>query len=83
MTGLSGESGSGKTHCSMEALRLLLEAAGGGSQTDAFKYLSAALTVVRSMASALTAGNADSSRVASIGFDSFKGQIFRGKRKGR
>ncbi|RUS85100.1 hypothetical protein EGW08_007152 [Elysia chlorotica] len=63
---VSGESGSGKTHCSTEVLRLLLEAAGGGSQTDAFKYLSAALTVVRAMGSALTAGNADSSRVVSM-----------------
>ncbi|GFR96066.1 myosin IB heavy chain [Elysia marginata] len=62
---VSGESGSGKTHSSMEMLRLLLEAAGGGSQTDAFKYLSAALTVVRAMSSALTVANADSSRVVS------------------
>ncbi|XP_062589716.1 uncharacterized protein LOC134251341 [Saccostrea cucullata] len=59
----SGESGSGKTFCAMHMLRQLFDLAGGGSETDAFKHLSATLTVLRSLCSATTVTNSESSRV--------------------
>ncbi|KAM7296005.1 unconventional myosin-VIIa [Ixodes scapularis] len=60
---LSGENGSGKTYASMLLLRQLFDVAGGGSETDAFKHLAAAFTVLRSLGSAKTAANAQSSRI--------------------
>ncbi|KAL1128916.1 hypothetical protein AAG570_013450 [Ranatra chinensis] len=60
---LSGTSGSGKTHASMLLLRQLFEVAGGGPETDAFKHLAAAFTVLRSLGSAKTASNSESSRI--------------------
>lgn len=62
---LSGENGSGKTYASMLLLRQLFDVAGGGSETDAFKHLAAAFTVLRSLGSAKTAANAQSSRIVS------------------
>lgn len=62
---LSGTSGAGKTHCSMLLLRQLFAVAGGGPETDAFKHLSAAFTVLRSLGSAKTASNSESSRIVS------------------
>ncbi|CAN8008343.1 unnamed protein product [Ixodes pacificus] len=59
----SGENGSGKTYASMLLLRQLFDVAGGGSETDAFKHLAAAFTVLRSLGSAKTAANAQSSRI--------------------
>lgn len=59
----SGESGSGKTFWAMHMLRQLFDLAGGGSETDAFKHLSATLTVLRSLCSAATVTNTESSRV--------------------
>lgn len=60
---LSGTSGAGKTHCSMLLLRQLFAVAGGGPETDAFKHLAAAFTVLRSLGSAKTATNSESSRI--------------------
>ncbi|XP_058819970.1 myosin-I heavy chain isoform X2 [Topomyia yanbarensis] len=60
---LSGTSGSGKTHCSMLLLRQLFAVAGGGPETDAFKHLAAAFTVLRSLGSAKTSTNSESSRI--------------------
>ncbi|ELU07103.1 hypothetical protein CAPTEDRAFT_96159 [Capitella teleta] len=60
---LNGVSGSGKTHNSHVLLRTLFGDAGGGCQTDSFKYLSAALTVIQAFGSAATANNPDSSRL--------------------
>lgn len=60
---MSGESGSGKTHTAMVTLRKLFETAGGGAETDTFKHLSAAFTVLRSLGSAKTAANRESSRI--------------------
>lgn len=60
---LSGCSGSGKTYASMLLLRQLFDAAGGGPETDAFKHLSAAFTVLRSLGSAKTQANSESSRI--------------------
>ncbi|GFY45184.1 unconventional myosin-Vb [Trichonephila inaurata madagascariensis] len=60
---LSGESGSGKTYSSMLLLRQLFDVAGGGPETDAFKHLAAAFTVLRSLGSAKTANNSESSRI--------------------
>ncbi len=63
---ISGASGSGKTHTSMVVLRQLFEAAGGaGTETDTFKHLSAAFTVLRSLGTAKTASNRESSRIVS------------------
>lgn len=62
---LSGTSGAGKTHCSMLLLRQLFAVAGGGPETDAFKHLAAAFTVLRSLGSAKTATNSESSRIVS------------------
>ena len=41
--------------------------AGGGAETDAFKHLSAAFTVLRSLGLAKTNVNAESSRIVSCG----------------
>ncbi|KAI8117599.1 Myosin-I heavy chain [Lucilia cuprina] len=60
---LSGTSGAGKTHCSMLLLRQLFAVAGGGPETDAFKHLAAAFTVLRSLGSAKTSTNSESSRI--------------------
>lgn len=49
----------------MLLLRQLFDVAGGGSETDAFKHLAAAFTVLRSLGSAKTAANAQSSRIVS------------------
>lgn len=61
-----GTSGSGKTHCSMLLLRQLFAVAGGGPETDAFKHLAAAFTVLRSLGSAKTSTNSESSRIVRI-----------------
>lgn len=47
----------------MLLLRQLFDAAGGGPETDAFKHLSAAFTVLRSLGSAKTQANSESSRI--------------------
>ncbi|ENN79092.1 hypothetical protein YQE_04455, partial [Dendroctonus ponderosae] len=60
---LSGTSGSGKSHASMLLLRQLFAVAGGGPDTDAFKHLAAAFTVLRSLGSAKTLTNSESSRI--------------------
>lgn len=61
----TGASGSGKTYASMLLLRQLFDVAGGGPETDAFKHLAAAFTVLRSLGSAKTATNSESSRIVS------------------
>ncbi|XP_022128945.2 unconventional myosin-IXAa isoform X1 [Pieris rapae] len=60
---LSGVSGSGKTYASMVLLRRLFDAAGGGPETDAFKHLAAAFTVLRALGTAATRANAHSTRI--------------------
>ncbi|XP_030768013.1 unconventional myosin-IXa isoform X2 [Sitophilus oryzae] len=60
---LSGISGSGKSYASMLLLRQLFAVAGGGPETDAFKHLAAAFTVLRSLGSAKTCTNSESSRI--------------------
>lgn len=65
---LSGACGSGKTYASMVLLRQLFNIAGGGPETDAFKHLAAAFSVLRSLGSARTASNRESSRLVSINF---------------
>lgn len=62
----TGASGSGKTYTSMLLLRQLFDVAGGGPETDAFKHLAAAFTVLRSLGSAKTTSNSESSRIVSI-----------------
>ncbi|KAJ8318178.1 hypothetical protein KUTeg_003269, partial [Tegillarca granosa] len=57
-----GESGGGKTFCAMQLLRQLFDIVGGGPGTDAFKHLSATLTVLQSLCSATTISNLESSR---------------------
>lgn len=49
----------------MLLLRQLFDVAGGGPETDAFKHLAAAFTVLRSLGSAKTASNCESSRIVS------------------
>lgn len=61
-----GTSGSGKSHASMLLLRQLFAVAGGGPETDAFKHLAAAFTVLRSLGSAKTVTNSESSRIVSM-----------------
>ena len=61
----SGESGSGKTHHALRMLRQLYNVVGGGCETDSFKHLQASLTVLRSLGSAATLTNQDSSRMVS------------------
>jgi dachs protein len=65
---LSGCSGSGKTYASMLLLRQLFDVAGGGPETDAFKHLAAAFTVLRSLGSAKTQANSESSRIVRFFF---------------
>ncbi|XP_022237040.1 unconventional myosin-Vb-like [Limulus polyphemus] len=60
---LGGESGSGKTYYSMLLLRQLFDVAGGGPETDAYKHMAAAFTVLRSLGSAKTSSNSESSRI--------------------
>jgi len=60
---LSGASGSGKSYASMVILRQLFNVAGGGPETDAFKHLAAAFTVLRSLGSAKTASSREASRI--------------------
>lgn len=62
---LSGVSGSGKTYASMVLLRRLFDVAGGGPETDAFKHLAAAFTVLRALGTAATPANSNSSRIVS------------------
>lgn len=47
----------------MLLLRQLFAVAGGGPETDAFKHLAAAFTVLRSLGSAKTSSNIESSRI--------------------
>lgn len=61
----AGVSGSGKTYASMVLLRRLFDVAGGGPETDAFKHLAAAFSVLRSLGAAATAANSHSSRIVS------------------
>ena len=49
----------------MIILRQLFNVAGGGPETDAFKHLAAAFTVLRSLGSAKTLSNSESSRLVS------------------
>lgn len=60
-----GVSGSGKTYASMVLLRRLFDVAGGGPETDAFKHLAAAFTVLRALGTAATPANSSSSRIVS------------------
>ena len=50
----------------MELLRQLFDVAGGGPETDAFKHIRAAFTVLRSLGTAATVSNAHSSRMVSV-----------------
>ncbi|XP_067936089.1 unconventional myosin heavy chain 6-like isoform X2 [Watersipora subatra] len=59
---VSGESGSGKTKISMEILRHLYNVVGGGSSTDAFKLISAAVTAIRPFDMTATPTNQEASR---------------------
>ncbi|XP_076338486.1 unconventional myosin-Va-like isoform X2 [Tachypleus tridentatus] len=59
---LGGESGSGKTYSSMVLLRQFFDVAGGGPETDTYKHMAAAITVLRSLGSAKTTANSESSR---------------------
>ena len=63
---LSGACGSGKTYASMVLLNQLFDIAGGGPETDAFKHVAAAFSVLRSLGSAKTAANRESSRIVSV-----------------
>ncbi|KPM08181.1 Myosin X-like protein [Sarcoptes scabiei] len=63
---LSGIRGSGKTYSSMIILRQLFNLVGGGPQTDAFKHLSAAFTLLRSLGTAKTIENCESSRIGTF-----------------
>lgn len=47
----------------MVLLRRLFDVAGGGPETDAFKHLAAAFTVLRSLGTAATRANSHSSRI--------------------
>lgn len=62
---VAGVSGSGKTYASMVLLRRLFDVAGGGPETDAFKHLAAAFTVLRALGTAATPANTHSSRIVS------------------
>lgn len=62
----AGVSGSGKTYASMVLLRRLFDVAGGGPETDAFKHLAAAFTVLRALGTAATPANSSSSRIVSL-----------------
>lgn len=61
----------------MLLLRQLFDVAGGGPETDAFKHLAAAFTVLRSLGSAKTATNSESSRIVQFySFSSFFFSLF-------
>ncbi|XP_072030082.1 LOW QUALITY PROTEIN: myosin-I heavy chain-like [Amphiura filiformis] len=60
---LSGATGSGKTYASQLLLRQLHELAGGGAETESFKHLVNAFTVLRSLGCAKTKHNSNSSRM--------------------
>ena len=62
----SGISGSGKTYTLMQLLRQLFDVAGGGPETDAFKHMRAAFTVLQCLGSAATVSNQESSRMVSL-----------------
>ena len=49
----------------MQLLRQLFDVAGGGPETDAFKHIRAAFTVLRSLGTAATVSNPHSSRMVS------------------
>lgn len=49
----------------MVLLRRLFDVAGGGPETDAFKHLAAAFTVLRALGTAATPANSSSSRIVS------------------
>lgn len=71
---VSGRSGSGKTHAAMKLLRHL------NRDSDAFKYLSAAITVLRSLGSAQTTSNRESSRIGHfIEAQMSEGELYRTK----
>lgn len=52
----------------MVLLRQLFNVAGGGPETDSFKHLAAAFTVLRSLGTAKTTSNSQSSRIVSDPF---------------
>ncbi|XP_022697034.1 myosin-IIIb-like isoform X1 [Varroa jacobsoni] len=80
---LSGESGSGKTFASMVLLRQLFNVAGGGPETDSFKHLAAAFTVLRSLGTAKTTSNSQSSRIGYfIEVQATDGVLYRTKIRG-
>lgn len=81
MVTVKGVSGSGKTYASMLLLRQLFDVAGGGPETDAFKHLAAAFTVLRSLGSAKTSSNSESSRIvrATIIPNTRTDSLYRGK----
>ena len=71
---VSGRSGSGKSHAAMKLLRHL------NQDSDAFKYLSAAITVLRSLGSAQTTSNRESSRIGHfIEAQIAEGELYRTK----
>ena len=71
---VSGRSGSGKSHVAMKLLRHL------NQDSDAFKYLSAAITVLRSLGSAQTTSNRESSRIGHfIEAQISEGELYRTK----
>ena len=71
---VSGRSGSGKSHAAMKLLRHL------NQESDAFKYLSAAITVLRSLGSAQTISNRESSRIGHfIEAQISEGELYRTK----
>ena len=59
---VSGSSGSGKTYATMALLKHLFRIT-SGENSDVFKHMSAAFTVLRSLGSAQTATNKESSRI--------------------
>lgn len=64
----------------MVILRQLFNVVGGGPETDAFKHLAAAFTVLRSLGSAKTASNSESSRIGNfIEVQVTEGAIYRTK----
>lgn len=59
----SGDSGSGKTYTSQILLRHLFEVASGGIESDIFKNLTAACTLLQSLGHCATPLNLQSSRI--------------------
>lgn len=60
---VSGLSGSGKTYATMALLKHLVAVTNNSASSDNLKQLSAAFTVLRSLGSAQTATNRESSRI--------------------